>query len=167
MLDEHAYLANVDRTLESLRAILLGQNIRLKDILPQHIKGPPAKEQAHSLASQLLFALVKAAEKQYCNAEQQKKSKQWLEDCTRYLLEESPPDDQTFCQLLQLIRLPSNVRDLIFINYLDKNNEVRTAAPPELLQYLDVAIWWLLGRLKKQDSARRTLNTIISLKFDQ
>lgn len=150
MLDERAYIIKVDATIETLRAICLGQNIQLVDILPQHMKEKTTKEQAEYLASQLLFALVTVAPKQVSSKEQQARSRQWLDDIIQYLLDETCEEDHTFFQLLQILKCSKEVREILFANRFDKNHEPCSGDPPELLNSLETAIWWLLGVQGKQ-----------------
>ncbi|MBE6971388.1 MAG: hypothetical protein E7446_04620 [Ruminococcaceae bacterium] len=150
MLDERTYITKVNATIETLRAICLGQNIQLVDVLSQHMKEKSEKEQAEHLASQLLFALVTVAGKKVSSKEQQARSWQWLEDIIQYLLDETCEEDHTFFQLLQILKCSKEVREILFANRFDKNHELCSGEPPELLNSLETAIWWLLGVQGKQ-----------------
>lgn len=163
MLDERTYIIKVDATIETLRAICLGQNIRLVDVLPQHMKEKPAKEQAEYLASQLLFALVTVAPKQVSSKEQQAQSRQWLEAIIHYLLDEIWEEDHTFFQLLRILKCSKDVRDIMFTNRFDSGNELRSGNPPELLNSLETAIWWLLSVQRRQYSASELYHKLADL----
>ena len=163
MLDERAYVIKVDATIETLRAICLGQNIQLLDVLPQHMRDTTAKEQAEYLASQLLFALVTVAPKQVSSKEQQVRSQQWLEDIIHYLLDEICEEDHTFFQLLQILKCSKEVREIMFANRFDKDSELRSGNPPELLSSLETAIWWLLSVQRRQYSASELYHKLADL----
>lgn len=150
MLDDRTYIIKVDATIESLRAICLGQNIQLVDILPQHMKEKTTKELAEYLAAQLLFALVTIAPKQVSSKEQLARSRQWLEDIIHYLLDEICEEDHTFFQLLQILKCSKEVREIMFTNRFNKGSELRSGDSPELLNSLETAIWWLLRVQGKQ-----------------
>lgn len=154
MLDERAYIIKVDATLETLRAICLGQNIQLVDVLPQKMKEKTLKEQAGYLAAQLLFALVTVAAKENCSQAQQVRSRQWLEDVIQYLLEDICEEDHTFFQLLQILKCSKEIRELMFANRFVSGSELRSGDPPELLNSLEAAIWWLLGVQGKQHGGK-------------
>ena len=160
MLDERAYIMKVDATIETLRAICLGQNTQLVDILTQHMKEKPAKEQAEYLAAQLLFALVTVAPKQVGSKEQQARSRQWLEDVIHYLLDEACEEDHTFFQLLRILKCSKEIRDIMFSNRFASDSELRSGNPPELLNSLETAIWWLLGVQKKQRNGKSLLEKL-------
>lgn len=160
MLYEQHYIKEVDKALERLRARCLGQNRMLVEVLPLHMKDKPTKEQAEQLAGQLLFALVNASYGTHCDGPQQARCRQWLEDLIRYLLEKCNEEDQTFYNLMRLVRSPTDVRNLMFEKYLDAESDVRTHEPPKLLQKLELAIWWLLGVHKKQGNAKKVLQAM-------
>ena len=163
MLDERAYIMKVDATIETLRAICLGQNTQLVDVLPQHMKEKPAKEQAEYLVAQLLFALVTVAPKQVSSKEQQARSRQWLEDIIHYLLAEVCEVDHTFFQLLRILKCSKELRDIMFSNRFASDSELRSGNPPELLNSLETAIWWLLGVQGNQGRGKNMQDALILL----
>ena len=154
MLDERTYIIKVDATIESLRAICLGQNIKMVDVLPREMKGKSMREQAEYLAAQLLFALVTVAPKQVCSKEQQVRSRQWLEDIIHYLLEDICEEDHTFFQLSQILKCSKEVRDILLANRFEASSELRAGEAPKLLNSLESAIWWLLGVQGKQKDGK-------------
>lgn len=157
MLYEQHYIKEVDKAMERLRAHCLGQNRKLVEVLPLHMRDKTTKEQAEQLAGQLLFALLSASYGAYCDGSQQTRCRQWLEDLICYLLEKCNEEDQTFYNLVRLVKSSRDVRNIMFEKYLDTESDIRTHEPPQLLQELELAIWWLLGVHKKQSPAIATL----------
>lgn len=127
------------------------------------MKEKPAQEQAQYLASQLLFALVTVAPKQVSSKEQQARSRQWLDDIIQYLLDEICEEDHTFFQLLQILKCSKGVREIMFSNRFGMDSELCSSNPPELLNSLEVAIWWLLGVQGKQRSATELYLKLLEL----
>lgn len=160
MLYEQHYIKEVDKAMEKLRALCLGQDRKLVEVLPLHMRDKTTKEKAEQLAGQLLFALVNVSYGTHCDGPQQARCRQWLEDLICYLLDNCNEEDHTFYNLMRLVKCPTDVRNLMFEKYLDAQSDVRTQGPPQLLNKLDLAIWWLLGVQGKQKTAKNFFQTL-------
>lgn len=161
--DEQFYLKKVDKTLERLRALFLGQETHLTAILPPHILTQTLEEQAKHITEQIIFALAKTSSDSI-PADQLTSSRIWLQDVTLYLLTQCNKEDQTFKQLKHLIVLPQGVRDIFFSeNLAHISGRTLQGNPPALLKELDGAIWYLLNVHGITNSAEYTHNKAINL----
>ena len=142
--NEQLHLNRVEKTLEKLRALCLGQDTRLTAILPNHLLTQPDEIQAKHISEQILFALVKFSPEPV-SEEQLVNSRMWLHSLTLYLLLECNKEDQTFQQLKHLIFLSQGVRDIFIKTHLEAVCSAPPQGdPPALLKELDGAVWWLL-----------------------
>ena len=142
--EEQLYLQRVDQTLEQIRALCLGQSVRLTSILPSHVQARPIEHQARQLSEEILFALAKMY-KGEISPQQLSHSRDWLYGVSLYLLQECREEDQTFQEFKRLINLPQHIRRILFENFLSAPKALTEKEPPALLQNLDGAIWYLLN----------------------
>lgn len=142
--EEQLYLQRVEQTLEQLRALCLGQSVRLVSILPSHVQARPIEHQARQLSEQILFALVKMYEGEI-SPHQLSCSQDWLYGVSLYLLQECREEGQTFQEFKRLVNLPQHIRRILFENFLSAPKALTEKEPPALLQNLDGAISYLLN----------------------
>jgi len=165
MWDESFHIQNVDRTLETLRAACLGQDTRLRAILPHHLLAQPTEQQSLQISEQILFALVKNT-KEFITAEELTRTRQWLNGVAQYLLAECADDDQTFYQLKRLILLPQTTRQTLFRDLPGAGGkDLRENDPPELLKNPDSPFWWLLkvqGLTSSAEAMHSNLRNVLS-----
>ena len=152
--NEQLYLKQVDKTLEKLHALCLGQDTRLTAILPNHLLTQPDDVRAKHISEQIVFALAKI-NTEPISEEQLADSRMWLHSLTLYLLLECNKEDQTFQQLKHLIFLSQGVRDIFIKTHLEPVCSVSLQGdPPTLLSEFDGAVWWLLKTLNLAHAAR-------------
>lgn len=119
-----------------LRALCLGQSVRLTSILPSHVQAQPIEHQARQLSEQILFALAKMHEGEI-SPHQLSCSQNWLYGVSLYLLQECREEDQTFQEFKRLVNLPQHIRSVLFENFLSAPKALTEKEPPALLQNLD------------------------------
>ena len=152
--NEQLYLKQVDKTLEKLRALCLGQDTRLTTILPNHLLPQPNDVKAKHISEQIIFALAKI-NSEPISEEQLAASRTWLYSLTLYLLLECNKEDQTFQQLKHLIFLSQGVRDIFIKTHLEPVCSASLQGdPPALLNEFDGAVWWLLKTLNLTHAAQ-------------
>ena len=164
MLDNKlSYLKQVDKTLEKLRTLCLGQNPYLTAILPNHLLKQPEDIQAKHISEQIIFAMA-TVNTEAISEEQLAASRMWLYALTQYLLLECNKEDQTFQQLKHLIFLPKGVRETFFNTYLGNMGKTCLQEnPPSLLDSLDEAIWWLLTVQGGTSVAKTTYSKLVDI----
>lgn len=67
------------------------------------------------------------------------------------------------CALCGRQLCPTDVRNIMFEKYLDTESDIRTHESPQLLQELELAIWWLLGVQGRQKTATSFLDILGAL----
>jgi len=144
------YLNRVERTMEKLRAACLGQDTYLSAVLPPHLLTGSTEQQAAHLARQIVFAL--AAAHDTGAAESYQRSYEWLYGTVLFLLRECNRVDQTFFEMIRLMKLSHGVREMLFDEKKESSTDYKAIREdgnmPEPLEEIDTAILCLLESTK-------------------
>lgn len=140
MRDYKAYVKEVDRALEDLRARCLGQDVSFHVLLPEESEFWTTQEKAAHITQLLLFTLAKV-EPCFSIIPELEESSAWLNALLLYLMRRCNPEDQTFACLTKIIRLDSGIRECMFG---DNAYAILRTTPPFLFKALDAAILQLL-----------------------
>ena len=161
--DDQFYLKKVEKTVNQLRCMCLGQSTHLTAVLPDYLRSQPQKEQAVQISEQILFALTKIHSKPV-SPEQLILARRWLQGAAFYLLQECNAEDQTFKELKRLLELPLGVRSVFFQNFCNgAYKEYMEEKPPALFKDFDGAIWWLLRVQRLAFPSEEMHNKLVSL----
>ena len=167
MVDEHIYLACVNKTLEHLRIRCLGQDILMPDILPQAVRNQSLEDQASQITETLLFALAKASETTDFAAHEITECRIWLYHAILHIFQTEEPEAHTFSTLKTLLSLPGNIRKRYFELSPDQGMQtLYEQEPPCLLQDFDVALLFMLKVCDLKHSAENVLARLELLLVD-
>jgi len=106
------YLNRVDRLMEKLRAACLGQDTCLLATLPTYLLTESNERKAAHLARQIVFALAAVSDEG--TPELYQRSWEWMYGAILYLLRECNKTDQTFAEIIRLMKLSYEVRQILF-----------------------------------------------------
>lgn len=142
MKDYWNYIKKVDRHLEDLRAKYLGQDSHFDTVLPPEANRWSADEKADYLTRLLQFSLAKV-EPSAAILPELEETYLWLKTLILYLYHTCAESSHTFASITKLAKADAGLREEIFEN--QKDFSLLKTEPPFLLQYLDVAILYLLN----------------------
>ena len=145
MPGEYFYLQQVERTLQQLRYLCLGQNVSFVETLPPHIRMLSKEEQARHVTDQLIFALAAVAGD--VSSEELRRSKAWLQSMVTYTMFMCDTSDHIFRNLCELLQLPQEVRSIMASHYSGDYSMTfakEADAPTLLTEHLDEAVLRLL-----------------------
>ena len=155
------YLNRVDCLMEKLRAACLGQDTCLLAALPTYLLTESNERKAAHLARQIVFAL--AAVSGEGTPELYQRSWEWMYGAILYLLRECNKTDQTFAEIIRLMKLSYEVRQILFGGKTEYSGLCKDKEMPEPLEDAEVAILCLLesaklgARMKERYAKAETL----------
>ena len=159
VIANEVYLNRVERTIEKLRAACLGQDTSLLAVLPTHLLTASDERKAAHVARQIVFALVAASDEE--SPESYRRSYEWLYETILYLLRECNKSDQTFAEMIRLMKLSHGVRALLFGGKIKGNTDYNTLCEdvnmPEPLEEIDTAILCLMESMKLGERMKQWL----------
>lgn len=158
--NNRAYLGQVEKTINQLRAACLGQDIPLTAILPEQFKDKSPEEQTEQITDQLLFALTAVAKEAGSSLNELPECRGWIRDATLYLMTVCCEEDRTCYQLAHVVSLPKGIRVLMFGPFKQAccHHELTEGEPPRLLKELDAA-WLCLLEVKEQLESSKAVYT--------
>ena len=160
MKDYWNYVKKVDRHLEALRAKYLGQDTHFDTVLPPEANRWSNEEKADHLTRLLLFSLAKV-ESSAAILPELEESYSWLRTLILYLYHACAEVSHTFVSIAKVTKADERIREMIVER--EPAFALLQTEPPYLLQYLDVAILYLLncrGRNTGQEEFLRHVQKI-------
>ena len=159
------YLNRVGRTMEKLRAACLGQDTHLLAILPTYLLTESNERKAAHLARQIVFALAAASDEG--TPELYRRSWEWMYGAILYLLRECNKTDQTFAEMIRLMKLSYGVRQILFSgkteSKTDYNRLCEDEKLPGPLEDAEVAILCLMESMKLGKRMKQRLAEVSTL----
>lgn len=154
-MDYESYVKKVERYLEDLRAKYLGQDTHFDAVLPPEANRWNDEEKADHLSQLLLFSLAKV-EPSASILPELEESYSWLKTLILYLYHVCAKESHTFASVTKITKADECLREVMVEEQHDF--ALLKTEPPFLLQYLDVAILYLLdcrGRNTGQEAFLR------------
>ena len=142
MKDYESYVKKVDRHLADLRAKYLGQDTHFDAVLPPEATRWNDEEKADHLTRLLLFSLAKV-EPSIAILPELEESYSWLKTLILYLYHVCDETSHTFASVAKITKADEYLREVMVEAQHDF--ALLKTEPPFLLQYLDVAILYLLN----------------------
>ena len=159
------YLNRVDRLMEKLRAACLGQDTCLLAALPTYLLTESNERKAAHLARQIVFAL--AAVSGEGTPELYQRSWEWMYGSILYLLRECNKTDQTFAEMVRLMKLSFEVRQILFCGKAESKTDYSALCEdkemPEPLEDAEVAILCLMESMKLGERMKQRLAEVSTL----
>lgn len=154
MWDEWMYLKRVERTLNRLRSVCLGQDIISTEALPNHLRELPSEQQAERIADQILFSLLRVSDE--ITPEERSRCQEWLYGTVLFLMIRCNQNEWTFREMKHLLEVSKGVRELLFEDLTGPEFQAmkEDKTPPKALRKeLDHAVLVLLKSCGKDQRA--------------
>jgi len=157
-MDYESYVKKVDRHLTDLRAKYLGQDTHFDAVLPPEANRWNDEEKADHLARLLLFSLAKT-EPAIAILPELEESYPWLKTLILYLYHACAEVSHTFASITKVAKADEGIREMIVEQ--EPSFSLLKTEPPLLLQYLDVAILYLLNCRRTSTDEEEFLNDVL------